>query len=139
MKKVLMTVGTALAGALTASAELKTAESFTIDDYVTNDLIMWYDGIANVGKNVPQDKTATTWQDLADDNHSATLTVADADKAGCWTDLGYAFARGSYFKITAANAPAFGTEFTVQFAVDAPLPALAVRPRNDDHSSLKKG
>ena len=135
MKKVLMTVGTALAGALTASAELKTAESFTIDDYVTNDLIMWYDGIANVGKNVPQDKTATTWQDLADDNHSATLTVTDASKAGSWTDLGYALAGGSYFTVAKANAPTFGAEFTVQLALDAPLPApsqfVALRASTD--------
>ena len=84
MKKTVLSFGVALA----ASAELKTAESFMIDDYVTNGLIMWYDGIASAGKNVPQDKTATTWQDLADDNHSATLTVADADKAGSWLSTG---------------------------------------------------
>ena len=105
----------------TANA-LRTASSYTIDDYVQHDMLLWFDAIANAGKREPHSADAVVWRDLAGAGRCATLAVSDAARPGGWTETSYSFDLGSYFKLAKADAPAFGSEFTVQFAIDMPLP-----------------
>ena len=110
----------AAALALAANAKLKT--SWDVGDYVQNGLIAHYDGIRNMGEDLPHDSTATTWSNLVE-NTSGTGSLIkmkgignkDPDY-GEWTDKGYRFKGYSYFQTE--NNLELGANFTVQILGD---------------------
>ena len=55
-----------------AQAALK----YTIDDYVTGGLAVWYDGKRNVAKDKPHDAAATVWADLSGNGNDGVFGIA---------------------------------------------------------------
>ena len=70
---------------------------YTIDDYVTEGLVVHYDGIYNMGKDTDHNNEATTWKNLASNTYDGILyngasfvhnaLLLDGKKA--WVDIGF--------------------------------------------------
>lgn len=109
------------------------ATGYGVEDYVQDGLIVNYDGIRNVGANLPHDPNALVWRNVAPagGHHmtrycyptNVTNVKVDAepgvyDDGSMWTDDGFFFSgRGSHFwcedKVT------LGQRYTMQALVDA--------------------
>ncbi|MCR5752569.1 MAG: hypothetical protein K6G91_11465 [Kiritimatiellae bacterium] len=114
---------------------------YTINDYVWNGLVLFYDGICNVGTNEAHSTTVTTWKNLgsagavndmflqrlnANGNGwiaSSDLSVVDGRDPGAWTADGFALKGDSRFRVvsTGGNAGAIntGTDYSIQMLLDA--------------------
>ena len=84
-------------------------------NYVTDGLVVWYDGVDNAGVGV-HDGTTSTWTDLSGNNRDATLNAALGWVANGWTNNSscYPVALGSAANTAVANALNSNT-FTVEF------------------------
>ena len=84
-------------------------------NYVTDGLVVWYDGADNAGVGV-HDGTTSTWTDLSGNNRDATLNAALGWVANGWTNNSscYPMALGSAANTAVANALNSNT-FTVEF------------------------
>ncbi len=78
-------------------------------DYVTNGLVLHYDGIRNAGLAAPHNNAATTWADLSGYGRDATLT---AGSGSAWKDDGFHFAKTAWFQTTASFS--LGTSYTME-------------------------
>ena len=107
MKKLLMMIGAAAAvGAmLTLSAMADAVRVYDVDDYVTDGLVLHFDGIRNVGATDDHNSSATTWVNLGTlgTTHNATKTSAQSYPSGAadgkWCADGYQFNGKDYFAI----------------------------------------
>ena len=114
---------------------------YTVDDYVWNGLVLFYDGICNVGTNQPHSYATTTWKNLgsagavndmflqrlngAGNGWSAAsdFSVVDGRDPGAWTDKGFVLKGDSRFRVvsTGGNAGSIstGTDYSLQMLLDA--------------------
>lgn len=100
---------------------LRTAADFSIDDYVSDNLVCAYDGILNAGRGAEHDAAATVWRDISGRNGSASLVIgSNPDLAGGWTAMSYAFAGGAKF-VTGA-LPDIDKSLTMQVACNVAVP-----------------
>ena len=86
----------------------------TLDgSYVTDGLVLWYDGVWNVGVGV-HDSSATVWRDLSVSGNDAALFTNGVTTYGTagWTDNAFAFYRNAWFETMAGQS--FGDTFTIQ-------------------------
>ena len=111
------------AAALALAAEAKLKTSWDVGDYVQDGLIAHYDGIRNMGADLPHSSTATTWSNLVANTSGTGLFkkmkgISDGDTPdhGAWTDKGYRFKGYSYFQTE--NTLELGANFTVQILGD---------------------
>ena len=121
MKKSI-TVIAAIAAAFSANAALKTAADYDVGDYVQDGLVAHYDGIRNVGANLPHDPNATQWADLASDGVYATVVNVPNNgeyDRGAWTSNAFRFAGFSCMQMSAPLT--LGADFTIQAVLDADL------------------
>lgn len=104
-----------------AEAKLKT--SWDVGDYVQDGLIAHYDGIRNVGADLPHDNAPTAWSNLVVDTEGYAVLkkmkgIGDAaPDHGAWTDKGYEFKGYSYFE-TQDTTLELGSNFTVQIVAE---------------------
>ena len=84
-------------------------------NYVTDGLVVWYDGADNAGGGV-HDGTTSTWTDLSGNNRDATLNAALGWVANGWTNNSscYPVALGTAANTAVANA-LNSNSFTVEF------------------------
>ncbi|MBR4171420.1 MAG: hypothetical protein IKR48_07195 [Kiritimatiellae bacterium] len=108
---------------------------YNIDDYVWDGLVWFYDGIRNVGKDLPHDPATINWNNLgssgsinnlflqrvnASGNNWETannLDIVNAHDPGRWADVGFTFAGNSRFR--SLSAVSFGTSYTLQTLLNA--------------------
>lgn len=90
--------------------------SFDVGDYVSDGLILHYDGIRNVGACLGNDDETATWVDLSGSGNNATLKKLGGGSVGAWAGDGYRFDGYSYFETS--DRLDLGMEFTVQLAGD---------------------
>ena len=80
------------------------ARTYSLSDYVTDGLLLFYDGICNQGADKPHDSTATTWVNIGNGDGSQDCTLSlnrkrsTAGDAGAWGADGYNFKGYSEFK-----------------------------------------
>ena len=119
MKKLLMMIGAAAAvGAmLTLSAMADAVRVYDVDDYVTDGLVLHFDGIRNVGATADHVSSATTWANLVLGQPSASFVRADASY-GEWRDSGFYFeGRDKPCGAWLDEAVSLGPNMTIQIAV----------------------
>ena len=100
----------AAGAALSVSAAIRPWEP---SDYVTNGLVLHYDGIRNAGPGVAHDNAATTWVDLSGYGRDATLM---AGSGSAWKDDGFHFAKTAWFQTSASFS--LGSTCTIQVITD---------------------
>ena len=107
-RSTILVVALATAAATTppVSAALRPWEP---SDYVTNGLVLHYDGIRNAGLAAPHNNAATAWADLSGYGRDATLT---AGSGSAWKDDGFHFAKTAWFQTTASFS--LGTSYTME-------------------------
>ncbi|MBQ3096992.1 MAG: hypothetical protein IJC66_02450, partial [Kiritimatiellae bacterium] len=104
-----------------AEAKLKT--SWDVGDYVQDGLIAHYDGIRNVGADLPHDNAPTAWSNLVANTEGYAVLkkmngIGDAaPDHGAWIDKGYEFKGYSYFETQDATLE-LGSNFTVQIVAE---------------------
>ena len=97
-------------------------ERFDVGHYVQDGLIAQYDGIRNMGADLPHDSTSTTWANLVADGRDGLLhnmkgiNGETCPAPGEWTDTGYRFYGYSYFEM--ADTLELGSNFTIQIVSD---------------------
>ena len=80
------------------------ARTYSLSDYVSDGLLLFYDGICNQGADKPHDSTATTWMNIGNGDGSQDCTLSlnrkrsTAGDAGAWGADGYNFMGYSEFK-----------------------------------------
>ena len=94
---------------------------YGVDDYVTDGLQLFYDGILNQGKDAPHSYDSTTWVNIGNDDVDRTLTLQHkvaAGDPGAWDADGFIFKGYSDFnkKSTSLVNPA---THSIQTLVDA--------------------
>lgn len=92
--------------------------SGTLDGgYVTDGLVLWYDGIWNAGVGV-HDSSAAVWKDLSSSGNDALLSTNGVTTYGTagWKANGYQFFRNAWFETAAGQS--FGDTFTIQTVGD---------------------
>ena len=120
MKKLLTMIS---AAAVATGAMVPTAawadkvRVYDVDDYVQDGLVAHFDGIRNEGATAAHSSTTRTWKNLINENN-ATFS---SDSYGSWTEdgLGFQFegvGKNCYAQLQSGLT--FGSEFTVQIAVD---------------------
>ena len=111
---------------------------YTVDDYVWDDLNVFYDGICNAGTNLPHSYTATTWVNLGTtgsvnnvfiqrlntaSNSWANATSLDPVNGlldpGYWTANGFVLDAKSRFRCNSPGGFAVGTSYSLQMLIDA--------------------
>jgi len=117
------------------------ANLYTADDYVWDGLVLFYDGICNVGTNLPHSTTTTTWANLgsagavnnmflqrlnaAGNGWSAAsdFSVVDGRDPGAWTENGFALKGDSRFRVVNTGGQNgyinTGTDYSLQMLLDA--------------------
>ena len=93
--------------------------SATLGGYATDGLVVWLDGIWNIGLGRPHNSYAAEWVDLADPSNPAAITANDSSG---WRNDGYYFCysnKVSYARL-AKNAPAM-TRATFEMAFQGTL------------------
>ncbi len=107
--------------------------TYGLGDYVTDGLLLHYDGICNVGANAAHDSAAHQWKNIAPGYESrwpmdwCSYTESSANNyawhrndytQGAWTDDGFAFNGKGYFaKWNDGDPFAIPANFTVQISV----------------------
>ena len=103
------------------------ARTYSFSDYVTDGLLLFYDGILNQGVDKPHDSTATTWVNIGngDGTQDCTLSLnrkrSTAGDAGAWGADGYNFKGYSEFK----------KEFSIPHPTTHSIQALVDADKND--------
>ena len=110
---------------------------YTIDDYVWDGLEVFYDGICNVGTNLPHSYTATTWVNLGSIGYTNDVfiqrlnaagtgweTAADLNPVGerdpgYWAENGFRMDAESRFRCNAPGHFTVGTSYSLQMLIDA--------------------
>ncbi len=114
---------------------------YDASDYVWDDLVLFYDGICNVGTNQSHSYTATTWKNLGSAgatndmflqrlNAAGNGWVAASDCSivgerdpGAWTENGFALKGDSRFRVVSTGGSAgaidTGTDYSLQMLLDA--------------------
>ena len=106
---------------------LMTASDFSLEDYVQDGLVAFYDGIRNAGADRPHDPAASVWADVSGNgNDTLSLTAVGAGMEGGWTANAYRFAGGSQWN-TPYVAPSLGLEFTIQMATGITVPSAVTQ------------
>ena len=90
---------------------------YDVGDYVWDDLVLFYDGICNVGTNQPHSYVATTWKNLGSAGATndmflqllnaggtawtkpSNFSVVGERDPGAWTESGFAFKGDSRFRV----------------------------------------
>ena len=99
------------------------ARTYSLSDYVTDGLLLFYDGICNQGADKPHDSTATTWVNIGNGDGSQDCTLSlnrkrsTAGDAGAWGADGYNFMGYSEFKKEFSLS--HPTTHSIQILVDA--------------------
>ena len=90
-----------------------TAEGTLLASYITDGLVLWYDGIWNAGVGV-HDSSATIWKDISSSGNDAVLSTNGVTTYGTagWEANGYQFFRNAWFETVAGQS--FGDTFTIQ-------------------------
>lgn len=91
----------------------------TLGGYVTDGLVVWLDGIWNIGLGKPHNSHAAAWANLADPANPAAIT---ANASSCWRNDGYYFCytnNTSYARL-AKDAPGM-TRATFEMAFQGSL------------------
>ena len=110
--------------------------TYDIDDYVWNGLVWFYDGINNVGKDLPHDNSSLNWVNLGSSGASNDLflqrlnaagtgydtainfdVVEDRDP-GTWIENGFVMKGDSRFRRNSPGGISAGTDYTLQTLVD---------------------
>jgi hypothetical protein len=122
-------LATAAGTTLPVSAAIRPWEP---SDYVTNGLVLHYDGIRNAGPAAPHDTAATTWVDLSGYGRDAMLT-AGAGSAWREDGTGFHFAKTAWFATSAEFS--LGTTYTIEVlsnftGSDNSANAMLVSPSN---------
>ena len=110
---------------------------YTVHDYVWDGLEVFYDGICNVGTNLPHSYTTVNWANLGSKggvndlfvqrlNAAGTAweTAANLDPVGnrdpgYWTEKGFRIDAESRFRCNSPGGFAVGTNYSLQMLVDA--------------------
>ena len=110
---------------------------YTVNDYVWDGLETFYDGICNVGTNLPHSYTTTTWVNLGSigsDNDAfvqrmnaagnnwetaADLNPVGARNPGYWTDNGFRTDAEGRFRCNDPGHFTVGTDYSLQMLMDA--------------------
>lgn len=81
--------------------------------YVTDGLVLWYDGVWNAGVGV-HDSLSIVWKDLSVSGNDAVLSTNGVTTYGTagWTDKAFAFYRNAWFETLAGQS--FGDTLTIQ-------------------------
>jgi hypothetical protein len=103
-----------LLASFAAQAALKT--TWDVGDYVQEGLVMHYDGIRNVGAELPHDPAAKQWIDLSPTGGYATNRACVHGWTGSWTGKSYLASGGDCMQT--ANEVELGSQFTVQIACE---------------------
>ncbi len=99
---------------------------YDVNDYVTDGLLLFYDGILNQGVNNPHSYDATTWVNLGNgsgDSQDWTLEIkhkVTSGAIGYWADDGYEFKGFSDFQKT-GNSFTIPVTHTIQTLIDASI------------------
>ncbi len=99
---------------------------YDVSDYVTDGLMLFYDGIRNQGANAPHAYDATTWVNLGNgsgDSQDWTLAIkhkVTSGAIGYWADDGYEFKGFSDFQKT-GNSFTIPVTHTIQTLIDASI------------------
>ena len=110
---------------------------YTIDDYVWDGLEVFYDGICNVGTNLPHSYTTVNWANLGSKGGANDLFVQRLNAAGTawetaanldpvgnrnpgyWTENGFRIDAEGRFRCNSPGGFAVGTSYSLQMLVDA--------------------
>ena len=99
---------------------------YDVGDYVTDGLMLFYDGIRNQGANAPHSYDATTWVNLGNgsgDSQDWTLAIkhkVTSGDIGYWADDGYEFKGFSDFQ-KMGNSFSIPVSHTIQTLIDASI------------------
>ncbi len=99
---------------------------YDVGDYVTDGLMLFYDGILNQGVNNPHSYDATTWVNLGNgsgDSQDWTLAIkhkVTSGDIGYWADDGYEFKGFSDFQ-KMGNSFTIPVTHTIQTLIDASI------------------
>ncbi len=99
---------------------------YDVGDYVTDGLMLFYDGIRNQGANAPHSYDATTWVNLGNgsgDSQDWTLAIkhkVTSGDIGYWADDGYEFKGFSDFQ-KMGNSFTIPVTHTIQTLIDASI------------------
>ena len=97
------------------SSQIKCVADFDVGDYVQKDLVGHWDGICNVGADLPHDNAAEEWADLSYRHVPLTLGGANVS-SGYWEEDGYHLMQESYWYMS--DTVTLGLEFTLQEVMD---------------------
>ncbi|HOE61659.1 MAG TPA: hypothetical protein PK251_14985 [Candidatus Latescibacteria bacterium] len=89
--------------------------TYDVGDYVQEGLIVHFDGIRNVGADLPHDSTAGSWQDLSPRRSRGLIIQRMPDTSG-WLENGYSFAGSNYVQVAKKVSP--GSEVTLEMLLD---------------------
>ena len=110
---------------------------YTVRDYVWDGLSTFYDGICNVGTNLPHSYTATTWVNLGSTGSVNNVfvqrmnaagnnweTAADLNPVGdrdpgYWTDNGFRIDAEGRFRGNSPAGFAVGSDYSLQMLIEA--------------------
>jgi hypothetical protein len=112
-----------LIGMIAFLCDAKLKVTWDVDDYVQNGLIAHYDGIRNVGADLPHDNNPSSWSNLVANTQGYAVLkkmkgIGDnPPDHGSWTDKGYEFKGYSYFE-TQDSSLELGSNFTVQIVAE---------------------
>ena len=114
---------------------------YDVGDYVWDDLVLFYDGICNVGTNQPHSYAATTWKNLGSAGATndmflqllnaggtawtkpSNFSIVGERDPGAWTESGFALKGDSRFRVVSTGgttgAMDVGTDYSLQMLLDA--------------------
>lgn len=115
--------------------------TYDVSDYVWDGLVLFYDGICNVGTNETHSMTATTWKNLGSAGAvndmflqrlnaagngwiaASDFSVVDGRDPGAWTADGFALKGDSRFRVVNTGGQNgyinTGTDYSLQMLLDA--------------------
>lgn len=103
------------------------AEGSLSSGYVTDGLVLWYDGVWNAGFGA-HDNGATKWKDLSVAGNDGILHTTGDTTYGApgWTGNGYSFFSNAWFDVKNTLNP--GREFALQVVADFDSSASGLSP-----------
>ena len=103
------------------------AEGSLSSGYVTDGLVLWYDGVWNAGFGA-HDNGATIWKDLSGAGNDGILHTTGDTTYGApgWSESGYSFFSNAWFDVKNTLNP--GREFTLQVVADFDSSASGLSP-----------
>ncbi len=110
---------------------------YTVNDYIWDGLETFYDGICNVGTNLPHSYTATNWVNLGSIGYTndvfvqrlkldgsgwvdvPNLNTKEVNDPGYWTENGFTMKGTSRFRCNAPGNFTVGKNYSLQMLIDA--------------------